>query len=192
MEVHDIAYEHNHPAKRRRLMYKMAMAFSAGFIGVLVLFACFKTFVQQGEPELGLTTARAPVYAFSPAVAPMRVSTRDASWVADARLRKRDRQALKHRAYNRAIRSAVRTRTKKVLRSIEEANKAGFSSEEELSTQDQLMREAYKQIDKAVAKGVMKRNTGSRQKSRIATWRKKALITHGVYTPVEEVAVQEA
>ena len=60
---------------------------------------------------------------------------------------------------NRAIKSRVRTYIRKFREAVESGDK-------------QLAMEAYKaaqsQIDRAVSKGVLKRNTGSRYKSRLA------------------------
>jgi len=65
----------------------------------------------------------------------------------------------KRRMRNRAIKSRVRTYIRKFREAVE-------------SGDEQLAMEAYKaaqsQIDRAVSKGVLKRNTGSRYKSRLA------------------------
>jgi len=65
----------------------------------------------------------------------------------------------KRRMRNRAIKSRVRTYIRKFREAVESGDK-------------QLAMEAYKaaqsQIDRAVSKGVLKRNTGSRYKSRLA------------------------
>ena len=65
----------------------------------------------------------------------------------------------KRRMRNRAIKSRVRTYIRKFREAVESGDK-------------QLAIEAYKaaqsQIDRAVSKGVLKRNTGSRYKSRRA------------------------
>ena len=65
----------------------------------------------------------------------------------------------KRRMRNRAIKSRVRTYIRKCREAVESGDK-------------QLAMEAYKaaqsQIDRAVSKGVLKRNTGSRYKSRLA------------------------
>jgi len=65
----------------------------------------------------------------------------------------------KRRMRNKAIKSRVRTYIRKFREAVESGDK-------------QLAMEAYKaaqsQIDRAVSKGVLKRNTGSRYKSRLA------------------------
>merc|ERR1712146_4945 len=140
----------------------------------------------MGEQNLGVgVLARNPSGAIS--MRPSLAGAERDSWVVDVRLRKRDRQAEKSRMYNKAIKSAVKTRTKKALRSIDEMKKQGISAESDLQATDKLISEAFKEIDKSVQKGVRKLNTGSRQKSRIATWRKKLLIESGLYTPAAAV-----
>ena len=65
----------------------------------------------------------------------------------------------KNRERNQAVKSRVKTMVKKVLTAVEtgevEASKAALVV-------------AYKELDKAVTKGVMKKNTASRKKSRLA------------------------
>lgn len=68
---------------------------------------------------------------------------------------KRNRQNEKRRLRNRAVRSEVRTRIKVAVEA------AGTDQ------QDEAMRAAIKRIDKAVAKGVMHKNTAARTKSRL-------------------------
>lgn len=43
--------------------------------------------------------------------------------------------------------------------------------------------QATKEIDKAVQKGVLHKNTGARRKSRMAAAKRAALIKGGLYTP---------
>ena len=60
---------------------------------------------------------------------------------------------------NQAIKSRVKTFVKKVLAAVEAKNV------DEAKTALQV---AYKELDKAVTKGVLKKNTVSRKKSRLA------------------------
>ena len=60
---------------------------------------------------------------------------------------------------NQAIKSRVKTFVKKVLSAVEAKNV------DEAKTALQV---AYKELDKAVTKGVIKKNTASRKKSRLA------------------------
>lgn len=58
-----------------------------------------------------------------------------------------------------------------------------IKAEEELQPIQKLINEAYKEIDKAVLRNVLHRNTGARRKSRLARARQKLLIASGLYTP---------
>lgn len=67
--------------------------------------------------------------------------------------------AERNRERNQAVKSRVKTMAKKVLAAVEakdvEAAKANLSV-------------AYKEFDKAVTKGILKANTASRKKARLA------------------------
>ena len=67
--------------------------------------------------------------------------------------------AERNRERNQAVKSRVKTMTKKVLTTVDtkdlEASKTALSV-------------AYKELDKAVSKGIMKKNTASRKKARLA------------------------
>ena len=73
--------------------------------------------------------------------------------------KKRVLVAERNRERNQAVKSRVKTMTKKVLTTVDtkdlEASKAALSV-------------AYKELDKAVSKGIMKKNTASRKKARLA------------------------
>lgn len=71
---------------------------------------------------------------------------------------KRNRQNEVRREKNKAVRSELRTRTKRALSAAE-------SGAEDASDK---LREAVKRIDKAAAKGVIHRNQAARRKSRLA------------------------
>ena len=70
---------------------------------------------------------------------------------------KRNRQTIKHQARNKAVRSELRTRTKRAQSSI--AAGADDSAEE--------LRLALKRIDKAASKGVIHKNQAANRKSRL-------------------------
>lgn len=70
---------------------------------------------------------------------------------------KRNRQNEVQRMRNKTVRSELRTVVKKTIA----AHEAGEPT-------DELYRLAQKKIDKAVAKGVLKANTGARRKARLA------------------------
>ena len=61
---------------------------------------------------------------------------------------------------NQAIKSRVKTFVKKVLSAVEAKN---------VDEAKAALQVAYKELDKAVTKGVLKKNTVSRTKSRLAT-----------------------
>ena len=73
--------------------------------------------------------------------------------------KKRVLVAERNRERNQAVKSRVKTMTKKVLTTVDtkdvEAAKAALSV-------------AYKELDKAVSKGIMKKKTASRKKARLA------------------------
>ena len=70
---------------------------------------------------------------------------------------KRNRQNERRRLRNRAVRSELRTRSKKAIAAAE----AGTEETTE------LLRIAIKRIDKAAAKGVIHKNQAARRKSRL-------------------------
>ncbi|MGL4533815.1 MAG: 30S ribosomal protein S20 [Fusobacteriaceae bacterium] len=76
-----------------------------------------------------------------------------------ASAKKRIMVAERNRVRNVAVKSRIKTMTKKVLAAIENNNL-------ELATSTLSI--AYKEFDKAVSKGVLKANTASRKKSRLA------------------------
>lgn len=70
---------------------------------------------------------------------------------------KRNRQNEKRRLRNKGIRSEINSRVKTAIKNAE----SGAASPEDLQ-------EAVKKIDKAVAKGIMHKNTAARKKSRLS------------------------
>jgi small subunit ribosomal protein S20 len=71
---------------------------------------------------------------------------------------KRNRQNEKRHERNKAVRSELKTRTRHAL----EAAEAGEPEQAEL-----LLRHAQQRFDIAVSKGVLKKNTAARRKSRL-------------------------
>ena len=102
---------------------------------------------------------------------------------------KRARQAEKHRVYNKARKSEIKTRTKKVLEALEVLKKKSDAQAEEILPIEKLIGEAYSIIDKAVRVGTLHRNTGANRKSRLARRKKAVEIHHGWYTPAPEAIV---
>ena len=70
---------------------------------------------------------------------------------------KRNRQTLKRQARNKAVRSELRTRTKK----------ANSAIAEDVTSADDAIRLAVKRIDKAAAKGVIHKNQAANRKSKL-------------------------
>ena len=70
---------------------------------------------------------------------------------------KRNRQTEKRQARNKAVRSEMRTRTKKAISAIEEGAEHA----------DETLRLAVKRIDKAAAKGVIHKNQAANRKARL-------------------------
>ncbi|XP_038899721.1 30S ribosomal protein S20, chloroplastic [Benincasa hispida] len=96
---------------------------------------------------------------------------------------KRTRQAEKRRIYNKARKSEIKTRIKKVLEALDGLKKKPEAQSEEVLPIEKLIAEAYSVIDKAVRVGTLHRNTAARRKSRLARRKKAVEIHHGWYTP---------
>ena len=71
---------------------------------------------------------------------------------------KRNRQNVVRNDRNKAVRSEVKTRMKNALAAAESGNAEAAA---------EATKEAQKKIDVAVSKGVMKKNTAARRKSRL-------------------------
>ena len=98
-------------------------------------------------------------------------------------VKKRQRQSEKARVYNRGRKSACKTRIKKVMTSVEAMGEDLPKAETDLKPVDELIALAYKELDRAVAKGVMHKNTAARRKARVARARRDLAVTAGLYTP---------
>nr|GLL36151.1 30S ribosomal protein S20, chloroplastic isoform X2 [Ipomoea trifida] len=96
---------------------------------------------------------------------------------------KRARQAEKRRIFNKAKKSEVRTRMRKVLEALDGLRKKRDAQQDEVLEVEKLIAEAYSAIDKAVKAGTVHRNTGARRKSRLARRKKAVEIHHGWYVP---------
>jgi small subunit ribosomal protein S20 len=70
---------------------------------------------------------------------------------------KRNRQTIKRQARNKAVRSELRTRTKRAVSAID-----GGAEDT-----DEAVRLAIKRIDKAAAKGVIHKNQAANRKARL-------------------------
>ena len=67
--------------------------------------------------------------------------------------------AERNRVRNQAVKTRIKTMTKKVLATVEDQN---------LEAAKVALSIAYKELDKAVTKGIIKKNTASRKKARLA------------------------
>lgn len=67
--------------------------------------------------------------------------------------------AERNRVRNQAVKTRVKTMAKKVLATVEDQN---------LEAAKVALSIAYKELDKAVTKGIIKKNTASRKKARLA------------------------
>ena len=67
--------------------------------------------------------------------------------------------AERNRERNQAVKSRVKTMVKKVLAAVEV---------KEVEVANAALSVAYKELDKAVTKGIIKKNTASRKKARLA------------------------
>ena len=83
---------------------------------------------------------------------------------------KRLKQAKKRNKINNAAKSAIKTAVKKAVAAIETSNEQAKD----------LISKAYKVIDTAKAKGIIKKNTASRKKSRLMRKLNKATVTEEV------------
>lgn len=72
---------------------------------------------------------------------------------------KRNRQTLVRRERNKAVRSQLKTFMRRFDAAVAEGDRSAAES---------ALREATRKLDKAVSKGVMKKNTAANKKSRMA------------------------
>jgi small subunit ribosomal protein S20 len=70
---------------------------------------------------------------------------------------KRNRQTIKRQARNKAVRSELRTRTKRAITAIDGG----------MEDTDEALRLAIKRIDRAAAKGVIHKNQAANRKARL-------------------------
>eukprot|EP00775_Hariotina_reticulata_P009225 gene9225-9390_t len=99
---------------------------------------------------------------------------------------KRAELAEDRRARNRSRKSAIATRMKKVVKMAESVAKVQLMDEQQVKRLEQLVSEAFSEIDKAVTKGTLHINTADRRKARVAKYKRQALIAAGLYAPQPE------
>ena len=75
-----------------------------------------------------------------------------------------------------------------VIKALADFNLRLPESESDLKPVDGFISEAYQEIDKAVVKGILHKNTAARRKSKLAIARQKLLIKAGLYTPAGQTA----
>jgi small subunit ribosomal protein S20 len=75
-----------------------------------------------------------------------------------AQARKRARQAVKQRAHNAGLRSTLRTAIKKIIKAVEDGDKAAAAT---------TYRENVSVIDSIADKGIIHKNKAARHKSRL-------------------------
>ncbi|CAD7703499.1 unnamed protein product [Ostreobium quekettii] len=93
---------------------------------------------------------------------------------------RRQRRSEKQRIRNRARKSAVTTRMKKVFKALDTFKDEPPKTEDELKPVESLISEAFKEIDKAWSKGVLHKNTAARRKSRLSRAKNRLLADAGL------------
>jgi small subunit ribosomal protein S20 len=88
---------------------------------------------------------------------------------------KRVQIAERNRLRNKAYKSAVKTLVKRYLSAVNDY--AGNPTTESMQNVQERMAAAYSKIDKAVKRGVLHPNNGSRKKSRLASALKRHMAT---------------
>ncbi|BDA41443.1 probable 30S ribosomal protein S20 [Coccomyxa sp. Obi] len=153
----------------------------AGSMSYLSITGSCRLHSNRGTPSFGFSsTLRGQALHIN--LSTQRSAIGRSSFVVEAKQNAKQRERLSeaHRVYNRARKSAVATRIKKVFKAISDFN-GKLESEEALKPVEKMISEAYQEIDKAVQRGVLHINTGARRKSRLAQAKKKLLITAGLY-----------
>ncbi|XP_024533085.1 30S ribosomal protein S20, chloroplastic-like [Selaginella moellendorffii] len=134
------------------------------------------------EPRRGTTTPASPASRFR-----VLAAAKDEEVPKKKKMSSAVKRALlseKRRIYNKARKSEIRTRMKKVFSALEDLKKkAEGAAPEELKPVEVMIGEAYSVIDKAVKVRTLHRNTGRRRKSRLARAKKALEIALGWYDP---------
>jgi len=99
-----------------------------------------------------------------------------------ARLSSLSLQSRNERLYNKMRKSEITTRMKKVFLKATALGAQEACSEEEIGDLEKLISEATKAVDKAVAKGVLHKNTGARRKSRMSKYKQDLRRSKGLLT----------
>lgn len=99
-----------------------------------------------------------------------------------ARLSSLSLQSRNERLYNKMRKSEITTRMKKVFLKATALGAQEACSEEEIGDLEKLISEATKAVDKAIAKGVLHKNTGARRKSRMSKYKQDLRRSKGLLT----------
>jgi small subunit ribosomal protein S20 len=91
-------------------------------------------------------------------------------------------QSANERLYNKARKSEITTRMKKVFMNAQALMAADSCSESDISSLEKLISEATKSVDKAVARGTLHKNTGARRKARMSKYKMDVRVAKGLYT----------
>jgi len=83
------------------------------------------------------------------------------------------KKALKKSERKKVINTRSKIKMKKIIKSLNEFaqtldKKTEKVTDDKLKEIDEILRNAYKQIDKTAKKGIIKKNTASRKKSKLA------------------------
>ncbi|KAF5828758.1 hypothetical protein DUNSADRAFT_17120 [Dunaliella salina] len=100
---------------------------------------------------------------------------------------KRAMLAEERRRYNKSRKSCCATRIKKVI--IFSNSKTAPTAEataDDMVTVEKLVNEAYRDIDKAVTRGILHQNTADRRKKRVAKYKRMVAMAAGLFTPTPE------
>ncbi|CAG9462672.1 unnamed protein product [Pedinophyceae sp. YPF-701] len=95
-----------------------------------------------------------------------------------ASVEKTYRVSLRNRARNKARKSAIATRMKKVFTALE-SSKESAKTEADIKDVEVLISEAFSEIDKAVVKGALHKSTAARRKARLSAAKNKFLAAAG-------------
>lgn len=98
---------------------------------------------------------------------------------------RRQRVLERNTAFNKHYKDLIKSSSRATMKSYEalERDVSSVTAESDLASADQLLHKAFSNIDKAVTKGIMHKNTGARRKSRLSRARQSVLIRSGLYTP---------
>ena len=80
---------------------------------------------------------------------------------------KRHRQSEERRLRNKAVKSAVRTSAKKFVVLAQKSERSSSGNTAQVGEAESALKDMIKKIDTAARKGIIKKNTAARKKSRM-------------------------